>query len=368
MLARGINDLRILDRNFKKGIVKLIPENLDDLWHLYNLVYPGDAVYARTTREVKLDTEFGRPQKGKRVSLILGVYVRDVLWDKALNRLRVHGRLIDAPDSVAGAGAFHTLNISVGESLTIVKEKKWASHEVDRLERASKTEAKPIIIISIDDEEYCIAIMRQYGIDVNVEQKIKLPGKLEADQRENALNRAFQEALNALRQVWQGDHCPIVVLGLGFVKNQFANYVRDEAPDLAKDVVDVKSINSSGVAGIHEALRSGVLRTALTHVRVAEETEMVEEVLSRLGADRRDVTYGFDAAKNAGSYGAVETLLVADFTIRSLDDEERLVLENIMREVEAKSGKVVVVSAEHEAGEKLLALGGIAALLRYPIA
>jgi protein pelota len=101
---------------------------------------------------------------------------------------------------------------------------------------------------------------------------------------------------------------------------------------------------------------------------VAEETEMVEEVLSRLGADRRDVTYGFDAAKNAGSYGAVETLLVADFTIRSLDDEERLVLENMMREVEAKGGKVVVVSAEHEAGEKLLALGGIAALLRYPIA
>jgi protein pelota len=38
-----------------------------------------------------------------------------------------------------------------------------------------------------------------------------------------------------------------------------------------------------------------------------------------------------------------------------------------MREVEAKGGKVVVVSAEHEAGEKLLALGGIAALLRYPV-
>ena len=368
MLAMGVNDLKVLDRNFKKGIVKLVPENLDDLWHLYNLVYPGDAVYARTTREVKQDTEYGRPQKGKRVSLVLGVYVRDVAWDKALNRLRVHGRLVDAPDSVAGAGAFHTLNIFVGESLTIVKEKKWARHEVERLERASKTEAKPIIIISIDDEEYCIAIMRQYGIDVNVEHKIKLPGKLEADQRENALHKAFQEALNALRQVWQSNHCSIVVLGLGFVKNQFANYVRDEAPDLAKDVVDVKSINSSGVAGIHEALRSGVLRAALTHVRVAEETEMVEEVLSRLGADRRDVTYGFDAAKNAGSYGAVETLLVADFTIRSLDDEERLVLENIMREVEAKGGKVVVVSAEHEAGEKLLALGGIAALLRYPIA
>ena len=93
---------------------------------------------------------------------------------------------------------------------------------------------------------------------------------------------------------------------------------------------------------------------------------MVEEVLKRLGADRRDVTYGFDAVENADLYGSVETLLVADFTIRSLDDEKRLALEKIMKEVEGKGGKIVVVSVEHEAGEKLLALGGIAALLRYP--
>lgn len=366
MYALRLYDLKVLDKNFKKGIVKLVPENLDDLWHLYNLTYAGDVVYARTTRAVKLDRDVGRPQKGKRVSLVLGVHVKDVVWDKALNRLRVHGRLVDAPDSVAGAGAFHTLNIAVGESLTIVKEQGWAGHEVERLERASRTETRPIIIISIDDEEYCIAVMRQYGVDVKVEHKIKLPGKNEPDQRENALHTAFLSAANALREIWQSTHCPIVVLGLGFAKNHFANYLRDEASDLAKEVVEVKSVNSSGVAGIHEALRSGVLSVALRHVRVAEETEVVEEVLKRLGADRRDVTYGFDAVENADLYGAVETLLVADFTIRSLDDEKRLALEKIMKEVEGKGGKIVVVSVEHEAGEKLLALGGIAALLRYP--
>jgi stalled ribosome rescue protein Dom34 len=38
-----------------------------------------------------------------------------------------------------------------------------------------------------------------------------------------------------------------------------------------------------------------------------------------------------------------------------------------MKGIEAKGGKIIVVSVEHEAGEKLLALGGIAALLRYPL-
>ena len=107
--------MKVLEKKLKKGIVKLVPESLDDLWHLYNLVFAGDVVYARTTREVKLDREFGRPQKGKRISLVLGVRVRDVVWDRALNRLRVHGRLLDAPDDVAGRGSFHTLNIGLGD-------------------------------------------------------------------------------------------------------------------------------------------------------------------------------------------------------------------------------------------------------------
>ena len=38
-----------------------------------------------------------------------------------------------------------------------------------------------------------------------------------------------------------------------------------------------------------------------------------------------------------------------------------------MRDVEKRRANVTVVSTEHEAGSKLLALGGIAALLRFPI-
>jgi len=70
--------------------------------------------------------------------------------------------------------------------------------------------------------------------------------------------------------------------------------------------------------------------------------------------------------ENADMYGAIETLLVSDLTLRSLPNEKRLALEKIMNEVEAKNGKIVVISSEHEAGEKLQALGGIAALLRFP--
>ncbi|MFB0522489.1 MAG: hypothetical protein ACETV1_01845, partial [Candidatus Bathyarchaeia archaeon] len=37
-------------------------------------------------------------------------------------------------------------------------------------------------------------------------------------------------------------------------------------------------------------------------------------------------------------------------------------------EVEERGGEVTIISAEHEAGAKLLSLGGMAALLRFPLA
>jgi len=53
--------------------------------------------------------------------------------------------------------------------------------------------------------------------------------------------------------------------------------------------------------------------------------------------------------------------------LRETSDEKRLLLEDLMKAVEQKGGKIMVVSTEHEAGVKLTTLGGIAALLRFSI-
>ncbi len=358
--------MRILKKSFKKGFVKVVPKTLDDLWHLYNIIYKGDLIHGRTTREVKMDAEYSRPKKGKRVSVFLSIKVEDVVWDRSLNRLRVHGQIHEAPEDIAGRGSYHTLNVVVNKPITIVK-KEWLKHQIDRLERARRYEVPPIIVVSIDSEEYCIAMIRQYGVDVQVESKARLPGKLEAEKRANALQSYFKDASNALKEIWRKTRCSIVIIGVGFIKNRFAKYLENEAPELAQAIAGVKSVNSSGVAGIQEALRSGILDAALKNIRVAEEAKMVEEVLARLGREKRDVTYGFEQVKKADLYGAVETLLVTDFTIRDASKEKRLELESLMKQVEKRSGKVVVISIEREAGQKLLALGGAAALLRFPV-
>lgn len=365
-LAEEAKILKILEMNLKKGFVKVVPETLDDLWHLYNIIYESDEVYAYTTREIKPDEKYARPRRGQRVPVFLGVKVEKVGWDKLLGRLRVHGTICKAPETVP-IGAHHTLNIALNKPLTIVKRKKWAKHHIERLKRASKTSEKPITIIAIDDEGYAIATTKQYGVEIKVEERIKLPGKLEAEKRSAATKEYFRKASNSLRQVWTATRSPIAIIGVGFVKNVFAKFLKNEAKDIAESVVDVKSVNNSGVAGIYEALRSGVLLKAMKYLRIVEETETMEEVLKRLGKGELNITYGLEEVKEAAELGAVGKLVLADTMLRETSDEKRLLLEDLMKIVEQKGGKIMVVSTEHEAGAKLIALGGIAALLRFSL-
>jgi len=358
--------LRILGMHLKKGIVKVVPQSLDDFWHLYNIVYPGDQVYARTTREVKIQKEYSRPQEGRRIMVSLGIRVENVHWDRTLNRLRIRGIITDIPENIGGKGSHHTLNVTVDQPLTITKS-KWLKHQVDRLEKASHGEAPLILLASIDDEEHAVAVLRQYGLEVKAEKRVQLPGKLEPQRREETLKGYFKDALNLTREAWKNLKCPIVILGLGFVKNNFVSYVQDMDKEVAAAIVDVKSVHSSGVAGINEAIRSGVLTKTLKNARMAEETKHVEEVLARLGIGKSDATYGLTEVTKATQYGAVERLLITDTLLRESPDEKRLELEKVMRQAEEKAGQITVVSTEHEAGHKLESLGGIAALLRFQV-
>ncbi len=359
--------MKVMKRGLKKGIVKVVPERLDDLWHLYNIITKGDEVHARTTRDKKIEERYARPKKGRRVSVFLGVRVQKVLWDQTLNRLRIHGIVCKAPEKLDVTGSHHSINVTLNKPITIVKT-RWLKHQIDRLKRASQAKVTPLIVVSMDDEEYCVAVLRQYGIDVKAEKKTRLPGKLEAEKRTKATREFFKKALKALREVWMRIHSPIVVIGPGFVKNNFVKYINSVSSDVTGAVIDVKGVNSGGLSGIQEALRSGIFAKALKHVRIAEETRVMEEVLTRLGRGRLDVTYGLGEVEKANTYGAIEKLLLADVTLREASDEDRTDLEKVIREVEEKGGEVTIISAEHEAGAKLLSLGGIAALLRFPLA
>ena len=54
--------VKIIEKNLHQGFVKVVPDSPDDLWHLYNVIYKGDEVYAYSSRAIKSDTETSAPK------------------------------------------------------------------------------------------------------------------------------------------------------------------------------------------------------------------------------------------------------------------------------------------------------------------
>ena len=50
--------------------------------------------------------------------------------------------------------------------------------------------------------------------------------KHEADKRVEATKGYFRLALNSLNKLWTPNHNPIVIIGAGFVKNDFVRYLQ----------------------------------------------------------------------------------------------------------------------------------------------
>jgi len=347
--------------DLKHGIVKVIVESLDDLWTLYNVVEKGDLVYARTSREVKME-DIGRPSS-RRVPVSLELKAEKVFFDKAVNRLRIHGVVTKAPEELNIQGAHHTINLKVEDSVTIVKE-FWHNHQLERMKKAV-AEQEPITIVAIDQEECCIATLRAYGVDVKSELRSSLPGKLEYEKREEAMKKYLNDVVKFLASVPKPQRDKIVIVGPGLTKDAFLKFIKEHDPEIASSIEAVKGVSSGGISGVNESLRSGIISKVVKEARAAKETMLVEEVLARLGASRGNVSFGLEEVEKDAFSGAVQTLLVCDQALREADEEERKRIEGIMRAVESKGGKVMVISSEHEGGQKLISLGRVAALLRY---
>ncbi len=343
--------MRVLHRDPKTGEIKVRVENADDLWHLHNLVRSGDHVRASTYRREEVKTDKVRPERGEKVRVTLTIRVEGVEFQAFTDRLRITGVIVEGPQDL---GRHHTLNVAVDDVLSILKT--WQPHELRRIDEAVAAAQKPLVaLLSLDDEEALLAQLRQYG--VRELATIRAPGHGKMFPSGDGTSTYFDEILSKLRLTEIGE--ALVLVGPGFTREAFLEYLKAREPGLASKV-HTHDTAHAGMQGIQEALKAGVGAKVFGESRVGFETRRVEKLLEAIATDR-PCAYGPAEVAEAIEAGAVETLLVSDAVVRDPG------IEDLMRSAESARGTVVLVSRHHEAGQKLEALGGIAALLRFPI-
>ena len=337
------------------GEISLTPESLDDLWHLKYVVEPRDTVFSMTFRAVDSIADKIRPDKVEKKLVRLGVKVESVEFHRFSNRLRIKGTIVSDIDT----GAYHTLNIEPYTELSIVK--RWKSDQIERIREAVAAAKRPeVAIVTIEEGEAAIGYLRQYGIEEVARIRQASSGKGEGT---DTRAEFFVEVARQLKYAEKVQ--TFVVAGPGFIKDDFVKYLKNSSPELAAKVI-VEDISSIGASGFQEVLRRGVIQRVAQETRITREAQLIEALLAGIAKDGK-VAYGYTAVKKAVDYGAVETLMIADEVLRGYRERGATHIEGLMRDVERARGRVVVFSTEFEPGQRLERLGGIAALLRFPI-
>ena len=344
--------------------ITLVPESLDDLWHLTYLLEPGDLVSGDTTRRIQRDDDKTRDTGGEREHMHVTIDVESVEFHKFANRVRVGGVITDCSREDQ-LGFHHTLNVEERDELSV--EKRWKRDQLDRLEDAVEaTDSPDVAIATVEEGEAHVHTVAQYG----TEEYASLTGTTGKGEYARGRDELFDELGAVLSRL---DVDAIILAGPGFTKQDAEDHVTDEHPDLA-DRITMVDTSAVGDRGVHEVLKRGAVAEVQEETRIAEEAELIDELTKRIG-DGAKVAYGIEEVAEAAEFGAVETLLVLDEKLRTergaTGDEESgegewdVDVNEVITDVEQQGGEVTVFSGEFAPGEQLRNLGGIAALLRY---
>ena len=342
--------------------VTLVPESLDDLWHLSHVVEPGDRVAGDTTRRIQRNDDDLRDTGGEREHMWVELEVEGVEFAKFANRLRVSGVIADCSREDQ-LDFHHTLNVEQRDEMEV--EKVWKPDQRDRLEESVEATDNPdVAIATVEEGRAYVHTVAQYGTEERA--SITGPtGKSAWGDGARPRDELFDELAEVIGRM---DVDAIILAGPGFTKGDALSYIEEENPDLAADIT---TVDTSGVGdrGVHEVLKRGAVDEVQTRTRIAEEAELVDELTERI-ATGEAVGYGPEAVAEAADYGAIDHLLVLDERLRSErgpDSEWAVDVDRIVETTERKGGEVTVFSGEFDPGQQLRNLGGIAALLRYRI-
>ena len=328
--------------------LKLVPESVEDLWHLKHILEKGDVVFSLTKR-ISESSDKLRSDKEK-VTVRLGIEVEKVEFQKFSNRLRITGKIVAGVED----SGYHTISITPGKELSIIKE--WKKEQLERINYAVESSERPeVVIVTIEEGEAVIGVLRQWGVDEVAEIR-----KGYAKDAGSLRGEFFSDVYSALKNI---NFEYLIIAGPGFTKDDFAEFLKEKDPELGKKVV-LCDASSIGVRGFVEVLKRGVVDRIAGEVRLSREAELLEKLMEEIAKDGLAV-YGLEEVKKAKDYGAIETLLVVDEFL--IAERERWDIDEFLREVEGMGGKIVVLSSDFEPGKRLTALGGIAALLRFKI-
>lgn len=330
----------------------------------------------------------------------LTIRVKGLDFDPQAGQLHVSGR-VARENKHTKIGQHHTLDLELNRNFTLGKEVEgkdgeqgWDSIAREQLEEATNPQKKAEVVAVVMEEglaNICFVTQFQTILRQKVEMKVprKRGGAGRCADHDKGLGKFFTTVLDTLLRQIEGlleqkeeaNSIPILLASPGFTAAGFLKFASDRAfstgektlQSLIKRKAFVVVHSSSGyLHSLNEVMKSPEVMVKLKNTKYARETRLMSDFFDLLRKDDGRAWYGPRECEAAVETGAVGRgggiLIISNSLFRSQDVAIRRRWVRLVDRVrKEQGGEVRVLSSDHESGRRLEGLGGIAAILTYPI-
>jgi peptide chain release factor subunit 1 len=222
-------------------------------------------------------------------------------------------------------------------------------------------------MVVLDRRDATIALLKGKTIVPLQRTHSEVPGKMRAGgqsaprfarAREGAIKDHYKKVADYMQEqfLYMKELKGIILGGPSTTTTDFLNkgYLNTE---LKNKIIAVKDLSYTDEFGLQELLEKS--QDVLAEEEVAKEKVIMQKFFNLLATKPETVSYGEQHVKDCMAMGAIDTVL--------LSETKEALLEEFETEAQKFGTNIEVISIETREGVQLRDMGGIAAILRFPV-
>jgi protein pelota len=354
--------MKIIKKSIEKdssGFVVLLPDHLEDLWHLYHIISKGDRVRASTIRKIEKNTNTGRVTERRRFNMTIAVEKVD--FDTQGATIRLSGK-----------------NVSENEYVKLGQQHTWDSIHLKRLDDACDlSKSAEVGAIILDEGLAYVCLLTDHLTITKQKIEVTIPKKTyTATSHDKATIKFFEAVLASIEKNYDFNviKC-LIIASPGFVKDKFSDWLfrfaaqKEEHKHLMahKSKFLLVHSNTGHREALTEVLQDPTVLQKLQNTKAAQEVKALEVFFNTLNINPDKAFYGFQDCVIANEHKAIDVLMITDELFRSAKIKERMQYVKLCEKVQENGGTVLIFSIAHVSGQQLQKLSGVCAILRFPV-
>ena len=178
------------------GKAILLCDNVEDLWHLYNIVGKGDFIKTITFRKVAHESGGKTTSTKKKINIT--IKVEEIEYDQKEGIIRYKGKNVSENEFIA-IGQYQSIEIAKGLIFTVFK-KNWDEFHIERLRQATDpTITSDLAAIVMEEGVAHLYLISSHITTMKAKIEQSIPKKRKGpSQHDKSLTSFFQKILDAI--------------------------------------------------------------------------------------------------------------------------------------------------------------------------